>query len=135
MATVQETGGKATEGSQQPVPEWITNMYAAIDAFDVERFLTYLAPDCEFRFGNAPSVFGLDAIGAGVSGLFGALNSIRHQEIEAWEDANKAVASGIVTYTRRDDSTLTVPWAVIFHLEGGLVSRYLIYINDSQLFA
>ncbi|HEY0606853.1 MAG TPA: nuclear transport factor 2 family protein [Herpetosiphonaceae bacterium] len=120
---------------QRPLPSWLTGMFAAVDAFDVDTFLSFLSPDCEFRFGNAPSVYGHEAIRQGVSGLLGAIKGISHQNLEAWVHPDATICSGQVTYVRQDDSELSVPFAVIFRLDHDLVRQYLIFVDNSQLFA
>lgn len=120
---------------QRPLPEWLTGMFAAVDAFDVDRFLTFLSPECEFRFANAPSVYGHEAIRQAVGGLFAAIKGISHKDLEAWVNPDTTIASGHVTYVRQNDTELTVPFAVIFRLDHGLVRQYLIYVDNSQLFA
>lgn len=125
----------AIPSAPRPVPTWLTGLFAAIDAFDVERFVSFLSPDCEFRFGNAPSIFGHAAIRATVSQFFAAIKGIRHSELEAWEHPDATLCSGRVTYIRHDTTELAVPFAVIFRLDGGLVRQYLIVVDNSQLFA
>jgi hypothetical protein len=131
--TLQPAPSAATSGTR--VPQWVEEMFAAIDAFDVERFLSFLAPDCLFRFGNAEPVMGHEAIGNVVGGIFSALKGISHANLEAWSHARVVISTGEVTYTRLDESTLTVPFAVVFKLKGTLVQEYLIYADASQLFA
>lgn len=129
------TSTLASPSPQRPLPTWLTGMFATVDAFDADRFLTFLSPECEFRFGNAPSIYGHDAIRGAVTGLFGAIKGIRHDRLEAWVHPDATICNGLVTYTRHDDSTLTVPFAVTFRLERGLVREYLIFVDNSQLFA
>jgi len=45
------------------------------------------------------------------------------------------VCEGEVTYTRRDGTKVTVPFANVFELRGPLISIYRIYIDNSPLFA
>ena len=40
-----------------------------------------------------------------------------------------------MTYTRKDGSTLTVPFVNVFYLRDGKVARYLIHIDNSGLFS
>jgi ketosteroid isomerase-like protein len=129
---------QATDSSvaaQRSVPSWVIQMFAAIDAFDVDTFLGFLSPRCEFRFGNAPTLTGHDAVRQVVSGIFSAIKGIRHQELEAWVDADTTICRGTVTYIRHNDTELTVPFAVIFRLEEGLVRHQQIFIDQSLLFA
>lgn len=120
---------------QRPLPSWLTAMFAAVDVFDLDTFLTFLSPECELRFGNAPSIYGHEAIRQAIGGLFAGIKGISHQNLEAWVNPDTTICSGHVTYVRHDDSTLTVPFAVIFRLDRDLVRQYLIYVDNSQLFA
>lgn len=117
------------------LPKWLTAMFDSVDAFDVDRFLTFLHPDCLFRFGNMAPIAGHAAIRETVGGIFAALKGIRHNNIEAWVHPDATIASGEVTYIRHDGSELSVPFAVIFRLERKLVREYLIFVDVSQLFA
>jgi hypothetical protein len=51
-----------------------------------------------------------------------------------WLGETSAVGEGIVTYTRLDGTTLTLPFVNVFDLRGGKVARYLIYIDNRELF-
>lgn len=113
----------------------LDDLFAAIDAMDADRFAGFLAPDCSFRFGNLPPVEGRAAVRDFVAGFFGALGGIRHEVVGRIEVPGRAAMHGFVTYVRKDGSTLRVPFANVFRLEGGLVHDYLIFIDNSALFA
>jgi hypothetical protein len=129
------TGQPTPNGTGRPLPSWLTSMFAAVDGFDVDRFLSFLHPECMFRFGNAEPIFGHEAIRTAVSGLFAALQGIGHADLIAWTHPDATICTGQVTYTRHDRSTLTVPFAVVFRLEQKLVKEYLIFVDNSTLFA
>ena len=118
-----------------PDKNWWLALFAAIDAKDVPGFLSFLTPDAEFRFASAPSVYGHEAVGPLVRGFWDAIGGSRHRLIRTWEDAETAVCEGEVTYTRKDGSTLTVPFVNVFYLHDGKVARYLIHTDNSALFA
>lgn len=118
----------------RPLPGWLIDMYAAVDVFDLNTFLTFVSPDCAFYFANAEPIYGHEAIRAALSGLFAALKAISHHDLEAWVTPDATICSGRVTYTRPDDSQLTVPFAVIFKLDHQLVYDYRIFVDNSQLF-
>jgi ketosteroid isomerase-like protein len=119
----------------RPLPAWLVEMFATIDAFDVDAFLTFLSPDCEFRFGNAPSIYGHEPIRGMLEGFFAAIKGMRHNELEAWVHPDATMCTGKVTYVRHNGTELTVPFAVVFRLDHGLVRQYLIFVDNSQLFA
>jgi len=118
-----------------PSMEWWNSLLASIDAKDTEMFLSYLAADGEFIFGNAPAAVGHANIGAAVSGFFGMIRRSQHQLTKAWEDSDSAVCEGLVTYTRLDGSQLTLPFVDVFHFRGGKIGRYQIYMDVNPLFA
>ena len=114
---------------------WWRSLLAAVVGKDVPGFLGFLTDDCEFRFGNGPAVAGHEAVGALVAGFLGAIGGTRHLLERTWDGPGTAVAEGVVTYTRLDGSTLTLPFVNVFELRDGKVSRYRIYIDNRELFA
>ena len=114
---------------------WIDELFAAIDRRDAAAFAGFLAADGRFRFGNFPPVQGRAAITEAVSAFFGALRGLRHAIEERWLLPDAAVVTGSVTYTRHDGSTLQVPFANVFKLRGSEIRDYVIYVDNSALFA
>ena len=117
-----------------PDRAWWESLFATIDGKDVPAFLDFLTDDAEFRYANYPSAIGREAVGGFVGGFLGSVAGTRHRFIHAWEDETTAACEGEVTYTRRDGSTLTVPFVNVFYLRDGKVARYLIHIDASALF-
>ena len=118
-----------------PDRAWWEDVFKAIDTKDLPGFLGFLTADAEFRFANAPAVKGHEAVGAVVRGFLNAIGGSRHRFVHAWEDEDTAVCEGEVTYTRHDGSTLTIPFVNVFYMRDGKVGRYLIYIDNTALFA
>lgn len=114
--------------------EWWTSLLETVDGKDVPRFLAYLTHDCEFRFGNGPSVEGQEAVGALVEGFLSAIGGTKHVLTRHWDGEDSAVGEGVVTYTRLDGTTLTLPFVNVFDLRDGKIARYLIYIDNRDLF-
>jgi hypothetical protein len=112
----------------------IQSLFDAIDRFDTRTFISFLHADARFKFGNMPVVRGKDAIFEFVAGFFQAIRSIRHTNLEVWKLEGIRFVNGTVTYTRLDGSTLTVPFANTFKLEGDKIMDYLIFIDNSELF-
>ncbi|MHA7815978.1 MAG: nuclear transport factor 2 family protein [Pseudohaliea sp.] len=110
-------------------------LFAAIDARDARAFAAFLTDDAEFQFGNAPPVTGREAIEAYVGTFFEALGGVSHHVEALWDSEDRLTCHGEVRYERRDGSTLTVPFANVLYLAEGRVSRYLVFIDNSALFA
>ncbi len=114
---------------------FVAPLFRSIDAMDEGRFASHLTPDAVFRFGNGPEVRGRDAIRAAVAGFFGTIAGLEHRIADTWALSGTVICRGEVTYTRKDGTRLTVPFADVFETRGDLVSDYRIYMDISPLFA
>ncbi len=110
-------------------------LFASIDAMDTESFLGFIAADATFRFGSSPAVQGHAAIRQAVEGFFALFAALKHDLHRLVADGNAIVCEGDVTYTRHDGSSITLPFANIFEVDGGLISLYRVYIDIGPLFA
>ncbi|UCB54900.1 MAG: nuclear transport factor 2 family protein [Thiotrichales bacterium] len=112
----------------------ISDLFAAIDGKDVKNFLTFLSSDCVFRFGNLPAVKGREEIRNFVTGFFDSIDSLSHEIEQSWDTPDGLVCHGRVSYTRKDGSVLTVPFANIFKLDNSGIAEYLVFADTSQLY-
>ncbi len=109
-------------------------LFAAIDASDTERFLSFLTAEASFRFGSAPAVSGTEAIRAAVGGFFSTIAGCRHSITKTVVEGDVVICEGEVTYTRHDSSQITLPFANVFEMSGQLISAYKIYIDAGPLY-
>lgn len=115
--------------------DWITRLFRTIDNRDVGEFLTFLTDDALFRFGNSDPVIGKKAIGEALTVFYESIKAISHEVREKWEHPDTVICHGSVTYTRHDSSEYSVPFADIFKMDANLIREYLIYIDNSKLYA
>ncbi|MBN2009695.1 nuclear transport factor 2 family protein [candidate division KSB1 bacterium] len=115
-------------------PEWITDLFIAIDKMDVEKFSSFLKQDATFRFGNAAQVAGVNNIKTGLAQFYQSIKKLSHKLLDVWEVDNAVICRGDVTYTRFDDSTVTLPFVDIFKMDDDAIADYLIYIDLAPLF-
>ncbi len=113
----------------------VVPLFRAIDAMDADRFASYLARDAVFRFANQPEVRGSDAIRAAVAGFFGMIAGLEHRITDTWAQPGTVICRGEVTYTRKDGTKLTVPFADVLEMRGERIGDYRIYMDVSPLFA
>lgn len=113
----------------------IAGLFRAIDRKDAKTFATFLAPGCVFRFGNGPAVAGQANVEAFVAGFFDSIAELSHEVLDVWDVPGGKVCHGNVTYTRKDRSVLTVPFANVFRMSGDGIAEYLIFADTSQLYA
>lgn len=114
---------------------WLEKIGKTIDAKDAAGFADFITEDGAFRFGNAEDVKGRKAIADYVAYFFTMIKSSEHEIVKFWEDDNSIVWQGRVNYTRLDDRKVPVNFTNILYMKGDLISDYLIYIDNTPLFA
>lgn len=108
-------------------------LFDSIDAMDSDLFASFLSKDCRFQFGNMPEVTGVQNIKAFVAGFFDSIESLSHTIVNSWNIPGGAVFHGRVTYTRKDGSILTIPFANILKMNSSGITEYMIFADTSQL--
>ncbi|MGE0821682.1 MAG: nuclear transport factor 2 family protein [Candidatus Binatia bacterium] len=116
-------------------PAWVQTLFQALDAFDANAFASFLTDDAIFVFGNAEALRGKQTIRDGVATFFTSIAAIRHDLIATWMVPDAILCQGVVTYTRHSGTQLQVPFANILKLRNERIQEYLIYIDNTQLYA
>jgi ketosteroid isomerase-like protein len=126
----------AAERVFEPDEAWWQRLFATIDARDAAAFVGLLTADAQFRFGNAPTIIGSEAIGIAAAQFFAAIASCHHHLVRTVTGSGGAAIAceGVVTYTRHNGSDISVPFANVFELRGEKIAAYRIYIDNSPLF-
>lgn len=114
---------------------WVKRLFQSIDNKDTKSFITFIADDIFFRFGNAEPIHGKNNVENVIKGFFESIKALQHDISETWSQGDTVICHGFVTYTRHDSSTLTVPFANIFKMDGAVISEYLIYVDISELYS
>ena len=113
----------------------LDRLFKAIDSKDAAQFVSFLAEDGEFRFGNAPAVKGREAVKEAVEGFFGTIDGVSHSVTRVWRDNTSLACEGEVCYRRHDGSEVILPFADVFEFDDTLISSYRIYIDITPLYA
>ena len=113
----------------------VAAIFAAIDAFDPDKFVAHLTPDATFRFANADPVTGRAAVKEAVAGFFSSIDGLTHHILNVYESGETAIAQIDVEYLRKDGKSVTVPNADILVFDGDLVSDWQIYIDVTPVYA
>jgi ketosteroid isomerase-like protein len=114
---------------------FILQMYKAIDAKSGVGMCEFVTDDATFKFANLPAVEGKNNIIAFLDGFFQSIKAIKHTGLEYWNIGNNWFVTGLVTYTRHNDTTLPVPFAVHLKMRENLIRDYLIFVDASQLYS
>ncbi|MBC7806099.1 MAG: nuclear transport factor 2 family protein [Akkermansiaceae bacterium] len=116
-------------------PEWITEMFAAIDRMDSRGYASYFTEDATWHFANSAPMYGHAEIRDGADRVFALLNGIGHEVRRAWTTADSAIVEGVVHYTRKDNTVISLPFASFYELRGEKIAAYRSYIDAAPLFA
>jgi len=115
--------------------KWLEEIYTKIDAKDAAGFAGYITENGAFRFGNMEPLVGTQAITDGVAYFFSTIGSSKHKIVNAWQNGDWITWQGEVLYTRLDGNKVNVNFVNIFRMEGDLIAEYLIYIDNTPLYA
>ena len=115
--------------------QYLETIGKTIDSKDADKFASFLTENGIFRFGNADAVQGRKAVSDYVAYFFTMIKKSEHKIINFWEQNDAVIWQGEVTYTRLDDKKVTVNFTNIFYMEDDLIDQYLIYIDNTPLFA
>jgi hypothetical protein len=63
------------------------------------------------------------------------IGGCKHKVNDYWKREDSVVWQGEVLYNRLDGKQVTVNFVNIFHLRENLIKNYIIYIDNSPLFA
>ena len=55
--------------------------------------------------------------------------------IEQWNNGPATIVEAVVTYTRKDGSTISLPVVTIYRTAGELIDDYRIFMDVAPLFA
>ncbi len=113
---------------------FVKDMFGIVDAKNGAALAAMMTEKGVFRFANIPGVVGREAITGFLDGFYKSIQDIAHSEIEDWKVDNTRFATGLVTYTRHDDSSLSVPFSVILKMQGKLINEYMIFVDTSELY-
>ncbi|MEO6693741.1 MAG: nuclear transport factor 2 family protein [Ignavibacteria bacterium] len=114
--------------------EKIESLFNDIDLMDADKFASYLDENVNFRFGNAPVAEGKEAARAAVEGFFKSIKGINHKRLRIWVNKDSVLYQGEATYTRHDNSKITLPFLNVFILNGDMIKEYSIYMDINPLY-
>lgn len=115
--------------------ELVEKIAKSIDEKDADLFSEFITEDGIFHFGNSDPVKGRENIRQYVAGFFTMIKNSTHKILDLWDDGKSIIWKGEVTYKRLDDKKVTVKFVNVFHMKDDMITDYLIYIDNTPLFA
>jgi hypothetical protein len=114
--------------------EWVEQTYEALDTKDVDAFVAQLTPGATVRVGNGDPVSGRVAIREAYGQFLDAIGTVSHAFTAQLRVDDTLIIEEIITFTRRDGTTVVVPAATVCELTEGKADRMQTYIDVSPLF-
>ena len=110
------------------------DLFADIDSMDPDAFVAHLADDVSFKFGNSDPVIGREAVRDTWAGFCDGIAGVSHEIVEQWNEEAATIVESTVTYTRKDQSTISLPVVTIYRGDGELIEDYRIFMDVAPLF-
>ncbi|MEZ0365154.1 nuclear transport factor 2 family protein [Mycobacterium sp. pUA109] len=123
--------------TQRPDERTIRELFAVLDAGDIEAALGFMTEDVAFRFGSAEPSTGRAAFAANCAAMAEVIATISHELLTVWTTADPdpvVICEMAVTYQRHDGAQLTLPCVNTFRQRGGLIADYRIYMDINPVF-
>lgn len=116
--------------------DWVADFFADTDALDIDRLAPWFTEDLEVRFGNEPTIVGKAAALECLAGFWRTIKGMEHSRHQLVKQEEMAVLMSTVTYTRLDDSKVSLPVASYLRQAGPrTVDRLWVFIDLSPLYA
>jgi hypothetical protein len=114
---------------------WVRRLFRSIDAMDIGAFLSFLEDDAPFRIGSERVLQGKEAIRKTIQLFFAGIKRVRHEILETWFHPETVICQGQVTYTRTDETSVTIPFVNVLRTRTDRIREYLIYIDVKPLYS
>lgn len=112
----------------------VKRLFARVEAFDSDGFVTFFTGNALYQFGNFEPVFGHAAIKESADNFFSRITAVYHDIKMMWEVGNVVIVEMDVIYTRHDKSRVSLPCTDIFRMEGDLFSELRSFMDVNPLF-
>ncbi|MGV3768881.1 MAG: nuclear transport factor 2 family protein [Sphingobium phenoxybenzoativorans] len=116
--------------------QWMTDFFRDADKLDLPLLMSWFAQDIDLRIANMPPVIGWSAVEKSFADFWANLSGMSHRAEELVVKGDNGAQMSIVTYTRKDGKTVSMP--VASHIRrnaSGKFDRLWIYIDINPLFA
>lgn len=136
----ERRGRRAARLSQMqtrvPSEQFFNDLFDEVDSAGAIGAAENFTEDGTFLFGNLPPMVGRTAIAKFTMGLYSMVSRVHHRLDNYWRVGEQhAFTNGMVTFTRLDDTELTVPFATVSHFtpDGAKLTYHQVYLDPSTL--
>lgn len=101
---------------------------------DADKLAKFLTDDAILYDGNNEPLIGRDAIRKAVGDFFRLVKGMKFKVIRKWVHSDSIIVQGDVTFTRLDESEITLPFADIYYMKEDRIQKLYSYTDINPLF-
>ncbi len=126
----------SADGPATGVDDWAAAFFRDADMLHLPALMNWFGEDIDLRIANFPPISGRAAAEEGFRQFWSTLKGMSHRREQLVAEGNCAFQGSIVTYTRLDGKTVSMPDASHLRLTGeGRLDRLWIYIDLAPLYS
>ena len=112
-----------------PTALQVEEAFRSVDEMRLDDFAALFTPDGSMTFGNSEPTVGAEACKKALGDFYSLLQGVRHEVRGAWILDDVSINEGIVHYTMRDGSVVSLPATSILYWRGDRVHEWRIYMD------
>ena len=101
---------------------------------DMDGFLSFMAEEAQFRFGNNEPARGHDQIRGAIGEFWDSIEDLHHEFTGIWEQDDVVVLEASIRYTKLDGEAVYIPVTTIIERDGETVTASRIYGDMALLY-
>jgi ketosteroid isomerase-like protein len=113
----------------------VKDLLAAVDSYDLDKYVTFFADDAEYKVGNTDPVVGPQGIREFVTFITPVIKTVTHEIKNIWGVGDTVICEVDVIYNRHDGKVFRVPNVNIIRFQGDKVHKFQAFIDASEVFA
>jgi len=116
--------------------DWVAAFLRDADRLHLPTLMNWFGDDIDLRIANMPLIQGREGAEQAFEQFWSTLTGMSHKREQLVVDGDCAFQGSVVTYTRLDGKTISMPVASHLRRRGeGRLNRLWIYIDLAPLFA
>ena len=108
---------------------------AAVEANNVEEYVSFFTEDAIYKISNNPPVIGPQGIREFATPVMQMFPTVTHDVMSMWVVDNTVVCEMFVNYTRSDGKLFKLPCLDILRFEGNKIKEFQAFIDASPAFS
>jgi ketosteroid isomerase-like protein len=114
----------------------IRRAFAAVEANDVDTYVSLFTDDAVYQAANFPPVIGPEGIRQFAAPVMETFSRVSHDIKAMWEpERDVVIAEVMLTYNRKDGKVINVPCLDVIRLAGDKIKSLQAYLDLSPAFA